>query len=198
MYILKTSGVDIECFLLCFHLPDAFRYPTERRLSILATCILYPHSLFHAFVDLGLLERGHYRCYLLRHHARSSAHRLFLPLAPMLSRLAHIVVHFYLLPNRHALICQQRSVESTKFFKATAVDDFHGGRVFFAQPGDGVDVIPISGVVGWDGSDDVSTSRGHIAVGEGRTHNVVAFEAFRCRRLSGFGFDVISGLDSWR
>ena len=155
----------------------------------------YPHSLLHAFIDLSLPEKGHHRCYLLGHHTRSPAHHLFLSLTPMFSRLAHIVVHFYLLPNRHALICQQRSVESTKFFKVTAVDDFYGGRIFFAQPGDGIDVIPISGVVGWNGSGDVSSSQGHIAVRERRTHNVVAFEAFRWRRSSGFEFDVVSGLD---
>ena len=149
-------------------------------------------------IDLGLPEQRHYGCYLLRHHARSSAHGLFLPLPPVFFRLAHLVVQFYLPADRHALICQQRGVESTEFFKVAAVDDFYGGCVFFAEPGDGVDVIPIGGVVGWDGSGDVSSSQGHIAVREGRTHNVVAFETFRWRRVSGFGFDVISGLDNLR
>lgn len=68
----------------------------------------------------------------------------------MFLRLAHLVVKFYLLPDRHALICQQWSVEATEFFKVAAVDDFYGGRVFFAPPGDGIDVIPIGDVVGWD------------------------------------------------
>ena len=138
-----------------------------------------PHSLFHASIDLSLPEKGHYGCDLLRHHTRSPARHLFLPPTPMFLRLAHFVVNFNLLPNRHALIRQQRRVESAKFFKVTAVDDFDGGRVFFAQPGDGIDVIPIRGVVGWDGSGDVSSSQRHIAVREGGTHNVVAFEEFR-------------------
>ena len=198
MYIRKTSGVDIECLPIAFHSPIPFGIQTKRRPSIRAKCIRYPHSPFDAFVDLSLPEKGYHRCYLVRHRTRPPARDLFLPLTPMFLRLAHLVVQFYLLPDRHALICQQRSVEATKFFKVAAVDDFYGGRVFFAQPGDGINVIPVGDVVGWDRSGDVSSSRGHRAVREGRTHIVVAFEAFRWRTPSGFGFDVISGLDNLR
>lgn len=69
----------------------------------------------------------------------------------MLLGLASVVVHFYLLPDRHGLVGQQRSVEPTQFCIVAAVDDVHGGRVFCAQAGNGVDVVPVGGV-GWAGS----------------------------------------------
>ena len=66
---------------------------------------------------------------------------------PMLLGLASVVVHFYLLPDGNGLVREERSVETTQFCVITAVDDLHGGHVFFAQAGDGVNVVPIRG--GW-------------------------------------------------
>ena len=77
----------------------------------------------------------------------------------MLLRLASIVVYINLLSDRHGLVCQQWSIETTKFGIVTAVDDVYGGHVFFAQASDGVDLIPIDDV-GRAGSGDVSSSRG--------------------------------------
>ena len=91
--------------------------------------------------------KGHYRHHLL-HHALPLPRHLSPPRMPMLVRPASVVVHFYLLPDRNGLVCKQRSVETTQFRIVTAVDDGHGGHVFSAQAGDGVDVVPVCGV-GW-------------------------------------------------
>ena len=76
----------------------------------------------------------------------------------MFRGLAYSVVDFYLLPDRDGVVRQQGSVESTEFFIVAAIDDLDGGHVFFAQPGDGVDFVPVGGVVGREGSGDVSVS----------------------------------------
>ena len=111
-------------------------------------------SLPPCFRRLGAPPKCHYRCYLLRHTLPFPRHS-FLSLTPIRLRLASIVVHFYLPPDRHGLVCQQGSVETTKFCIVAAVDDVHGSHVFFAQSGNGVYVVPIGGV-GGDGSGDVS------------------------------------------
>lgn len=96
------------------------------------------------FSRLQAPTKGHYRCYLL-HYTLLFFYRLVIPLTPLLLGLASVVVHFYLLPDRNGLTCEEWGVKPTQLCAITAVDDVHGRHVFLTQAGDGVNVIPICG-----------------------------------------------------
>ena len=86
---------------------------------------------------------------------------------------AAIVVHFDLLPDRDGLVRQPGGVEAAQLGVVAAVDDGHGGHAFFAQAGDGVDVVPVCGC-GRAGSCGVSSLNWDEAAERGRTYGAVA------------------------
>lgn len=150
-FFFKKKGCYSQCFLPT---PDPTLPPSALCPSIITTNNPLIFSPTPRLLPRPLtLPRGHNRRDLL-HHPPPLFSPPFLPLAPPLlgdvAVAVAVVVHFYLLPDGDGAVREQWRVETAQLGGGAVVDDGDGGRVFFAQARDRVDVVPVCGC-GWAG-----------------------------------------------